>query len=132
MLSTSQTKKVEAEVEQAATAHLNAKDIDTALSHFTDDVLAVSNTSVFSSREELATDISEYYKILKSVNHSSWEDIHIHVINEKSATFSAKFSYGFTSVDGEITHLSGVWTALFVLDKGAWKIRLRHESFEQI
>lgn len=132
MLTTSQIVQIEAEVKQAATTHLNAKDIGTALSHFTDDMLAISNTTVFSSREELAADIGEYYKILKSVNYASWEDINIHVINENAATFTAKFSYGFTSMDGEITNLKGVWTALFILDKGTWKIRLRHESFEQV
>jgi len=132
MLPTSQILKIEAEIELAATTHLNAKDIDTALSHLTDDVLAISNTTVFSSREELAADIGKYYKILKNVNYATWEDIHINVINESAATFTAKFSYGFTSIDGEITDLKGVWTALFILDKGTWKIRLRHESFEQI
>ena len=71
-------------------------------------------------------------EILKSVNHAAWEDIHINVISEEAATFTAKFSYGFTSIDDDVTNLRGVWTALFILDQGAWKIRLRHESFEQI
>jgi ketosteroid isomerase-like protein len=132
MLSTSQKIKIQAEVEQAATAHLNTKDLNTALSHFTDDILAVSNINIFSSRESLAADIGEYYKILKKVNYAYWEDVHIHVINERAATFTANFSYGFTSMDDKVTDLKGVWTALFVLDKGIWKIRLRHESFERI
>ena len=132
MLPTSQIIRIKVEVEEAATTHLHAKDIDTALSHYTDDILAISNTTVCSSREELAADIGEYYKILKTVNHASWKDINIHVINENAATFSATFSYGFTSMDGEIANLKGVWTALFIRDKGIWKIRLRHESFEQI
>ena len=132
MLSTIQIIKIEAEIEQAATEHLNAKDIEAALSHYTDDVRAVSNNNIFTSRESLATDIGEYYKILKKVNYASWEDVHINVINESTATFSAKFCYGFTSMDDKITNLKGVWTALFILDNGIWKIRLRHESFEQI
>ena len=132
MISTSQIMKIKAEVEQAATTHLNTKDLNLALSHFTEDVVAVSNLTFFSSRESLTTDIGEYYKILKEVNYASWEDVHIHVINESAATFTAKFNYGFTSMDGEITDLKGVWTALFTLDEGIWKIRLRHESFEQI
>jgi ketosteroid isomerase-like protein len=132
MISTSQIIKIKTEVEQAATTHLNAKDVETALSHYTDDVLAVSNFKLFPSRESLAADIGEYYKILKKVNYASWGDVHIHVINESAATFTAKFSYGFTSVNDNINDLKGVWTALFILDKGIWKIRLRHESFEQI
>ena len=124
--------KIEAEVELAATTHLNAKDKTTALSHFTDDVFAISNTRVFSSHEELAAEIDGYYKNLKSVNHAAWEDIHIKVINEKAATFTAKFNYRFTRIEDEVTNLRGVWTALFILDRGAWKIRLPHESFEQI
>lgn len=132
MLSRNLQMKVEAEVTLAATTHLNAQDKHTALSHFTDDIIAISNTRVFASRAELASEIDEYYKILKHVNHAAWEDIHIHVINEQAATFSAKFNYEFTSIDDKVTRLRGVWTALFVLDQGQWKIRLRHESFEQI
>jgi ketosteroid isomerase-like protein len=132
MLSIRQIARIQAEVEQAATKHLNTKDVDTALSHFTDDVLAVSNVKLFPSRESLAAEVGEYYKTLKKVNYASWEDIHIHVINESTATFTAKFSYGFTSTDDQITDLKGVWTALFILEKGIWKIRLRHETFEQV
>lgn len=131
MLSTNQINKIKAEVEVAANTHLNSKDVDTVLSHFTDDVLAISNTKLFYSRESLAADIGEYYKILKKVNYASWEEIHINVINKCAATFTAKFIYGFTSMDDKIAQLKGVWTALFILDKGIWKIRLRHESFEQ-
>ena len=132
MLPSSQIMKLKTEIEQAAILHLNAKDIDTALRHYTDDMVAISNTTVFSSREELAAELSEFYSILKSVDHASWEDINIHVINASAATFTAKFNYGFTSKNGEQTDLRGVWTALFILDKGKWRIRLRHESFEEI
>ena len=132
MLSKSQKMRIKAEVEQAATRHLNAKDLDTALSHYTDDAYAVSNITIFPSLESLSAEVSEYYKILKKINYASWEDIHIQVLNESAATFTAKFRYGFTSNDDEITDLKGVWTALFIFAKGVWKIRLRHESFEQI
>ena len=132
MLSESQIKQIENEVEQAATRHLNAKDLETATGHFTDDILAVSNERLFSSREVLIKDIEEYYGILKKVNYASWEDIHIRVINEGAATFTAKFKYGFTDMDDRTINLRGVWTALYVLDEGNWKIRLRHESFEEI
>ena len=132
MLPSSQVMKIKAEIEKAATLHLNAVDIDTALSHYADDMIAISNTKVFSSREELADELSEYYNILKSVNHASWEDINLHIISANAATFTAKFKYGFTRKDGKHTDLRGVWTALFILDKGTWKIRLRHESFGEI
>jgi ketosteroid isomerase-like protein len=132
MLPPNQVIKLKAEIEKAATLHLNAIDIDAALSHYTDDMVAISNTKVFSSREELAAELSGYYSILKRVNHASWEDINIQIISQNAATFTAKFNYGFTSKDGEHTDLKGVWTALFILDKGRWKIRLRHESFGEL
>ena len=132
MLTMNQITRIKTEVEKAATQHLNTKDVDTALSHFTDDVIAVSNVNLFPSRESLAAEIGEYYKILKKVNHASWKDVRIHVINESAATFTAKFNYGFTSINDQITDLEGVWTALFILDKGNWRIRLRHETFEQV
>lgn len=132
MLSTRQIAQISSDVKQAATMHLHAKDADAALKNFADDALAVSNTKVFSSRESLAADIREYYRMLKTVRYASFEDVHIHVISDGAATFTARFRYGFISTDGSITELRGVWTALYVLDEETWKIRLRHESFEQI
>ena len=67
MLSANQIMKIESEVKGVATRHLNVKDINTALSHYTDDAIAISNTKVFPNREELAAEIGEYYKILKCV-----------------------------------------------------------------
>ncbi|MGD2118242.1 MAG: nuclear transport factor 2 family protein [Chromatiales bacterium] len=131
MLDEDRIKQIEAEVEQAATAHLNARDFETALNHFTEDVVAVSNTAVFSGREALSVDVAEYYRILKKVNHAAWQDVHIHVITENAASFTAKFSYGFTDVEDKVIELEGVWTALFERIEGDWKMRLRHESFEQ-
>ncbi|MGB6033636.1 MAG: nuclear transport factor 2 family protein, partial [Bacteroidota bacterium] len=126
MLSVSKIEGIKAEIHRAATAHLDARDAETALSHFTDDVVAVSNTEVFPSRESLAANVREYYGDLKEVNYASWKDVHIYVVSERAATFTAKFVYGFTSMDDKITDLKGVWTALFVIDQGSWKIRLRH------
>ena len=68
MLSMSHIKRIQAEVEQAATRHLNTEDLDTALGHFTDDVLAVSNVQLFISRASLAAAIGEYYRSLKTVS----------------------------------------------------------------
>lgn len=132
MLSTNRIIEIQEQVKQAAESHLNARDPDTALSHFTYDALAVSNTTLFSTRESLAADIVEYYKILKKVNYAAWEDVHIQVIDEQAATFTARFRYGFTDVNDQLSELKGVWTALFVLEEGCWKIRLRHESFEPL
>ena len=132
MLTTKQINQIKAEIEQVATEHLNTSDIDTALSHFTNDIYAVSNTDVFPSRAELATHITGYYNLLKQVNYASWEDISIHVIDHKAATFSAKFRYDFTSTNSEQVKLKGVWTALYIREQSIWKIRLRHESFKQL
>jgi ketosteroid isomerase-like protein len=128
-LSKNQLARIRAEVKQAAIDHLNAKDADAALSHFTEDIIAVSNERLFPSFEELAKDVLSYYEILEEVNLAVWEDIHIRIIDSNAAVFTAKFRYSFTSKDKTRTDLQGIWTALFVKDKGNWKIRVRHESF---
>lgn len=128
-LSESQIVQIRADVKQAAIDHLNTKDADTALSHFSDDIIAVSNDKLFPSFEALAEDVRAYYEILKEVNLAAWDEIHIRVINTNAAVFTAKFRYGFTSKDNNRTDLQGVWTALYVKDKSTWKIRVRHESF---
>ena len=128
-LSKSQIDQIKADVKQAAIEHLNTKDAETALSHFMDDVIAVSNDKFFRSFEALAKDVRAYYEILEEVNFAAWDDIHIRIIDPNAAVFTAKFKYGFTSKDYTRTDLQGIWTALYVRDKGNWKIRVRHESF---
>lgn len=128
-LSNNQLAQIKAEVKQAAVEHLNTKDATTAISHFTDDVIAVSNVKLFPSLEMLAEDIKAYYKILKEVNLAVWDDMHINVINSNTTLVTATFRYSFTSTDDEKTDLQGVWTALYVRSNGSWKIRVRHESF---
>ena len=128
-LSGSQAAQIEGEIRQAAIDHLNAKDSATALSHFTDDVIAVSNDTLFPSFEKLAEDVKAYYDILKEVNLAVWDEMHINIINTDAAIVTAKFRYSFTSTNNEKTDLQGVWTALYVRSNGSWKIRVRHESF---
>jgi len=127
-LAESQIAQIKAEVKQAAIEHLNAKDAATALSHYTEDAMAVSNDTLYPSFEKLAEDIKAYYDILKEVNLAVWDNMYINVINTDAALVTAKFRYSFTSTNNEKTDLQGVWTALYVRSNGSWKIRVRHES----
>ena len=122
---------IKAHIQQAAIDHLSSKTAEEALSHFTRDIVAVSNERLFSSYKELEQDVMEYYKILKKINYAKWSDINILIINNDAATFTTKFNYSFTSVNDEVTNLKGIWTALFVRESGDWKIRLRHETFSE-
>jgi ketosteroid isomerase-like protein len=124
--------QIEAEVKQAAIDHLHAQDAETALSHFTDNVIAVSNTQLFRNLEALSEDIKAYYDILKEVNHAVWDEMHINVINKDTAVLTAKFFYSFTDTNDEKTDLQGVWTAVYVRKDDGWKICTRHESFDAI
>lgn len=128
-LSDEQLALIRAEIDKAATDHLHARDADTAMSHFADDVVAISNLRIFPSRQALAEDVRAFYDILQEVNEVVWNDAHIAVVDEHTATFTAKFRYAFTNKDYEMTNLEGVWTALFVRLEGNWKIRVRHETF---
>lgn len=124
-----QVARIKTEVEQAAIDHLNTKDAETALSHFAEDIIAVSNDRLFPSFESLAEDVRAYYEILEEVNLAVWDEIYIRVINTNAAVFTAKFRFSFTSKANTRTDLRGIWTALYVKDKSNWKIRVRHESF---
>ena len=121
--------QIKTEVKQAAIDHLHAKDAQTALSHFTDDVIAVSNTQLFPNLEALAEDVKAYYNILKEVNRAVWDEMHINVINKDTAVLTAKFFYSFTDTNDEKTDLQGVWTAVYVRRDECWKICVRNESF---
>jgi ketosteroid isomerase-like protein len=129
-LSENQITQIKAEVKQAAIDHLNVTDTQTARSHFTDDVIAVSNTQIFPNLEALTEDVKAYYNILKEVNLAVWDEMHINVINKDTAVVTAKFRYSFTDTKNEKTNLQGVWTAVYVRKEDGWKICVRHESFE--
>lgn len=124
--------KIKKEIKKAAIDHLNCLTAEKALSHFTKDIIAVSNDRLFASYDELKKDVQDYYNILKKVNYTEWSDIHILIINDDAATFTAKFKYSFTSIDDEKTNLEGIWTALFVRESKEWRIRMRHESFSEV
>lgn len=129
LLSESRVAQIKAEIEQAAIEHLNTKDVETALGHFADDIIAVSNDRLFPSFESLEEDVRAYYEILKEVNLAAWDEIYIRVISTNAAVFTAKFRYSFTSHHNARMDLKGIWTALYVKNESSWKIRVRHESF---
>ena len=128
-LTKTQCDQIKTEVKQAAIDHLNAKDATTALSHFTENVIAVSNVKIFHTFEALAEDVKAYYNILKEVNLAVWDEMTIKVINIDAALVTAKFRYSFTDTNNEKTYLQGVWTALYIRQNEDWKIEVRHESF---
>ncbi|MFC2084696.1 hypothetical protein ACFLS9_06540 [Bacteroidota bacterium] len=127
-----QIKQIKDQVKQAAYDHLHTIETNKALSHFTEDVIAISNDTLFPSYEALAEDVGAFYKILKEVNLASWDDMYINIIDVNVASVTAKFRYSFTSIDNERTDLKGIWTAIYVLRRGKWKICLKHETFIQL
>jgi len=131
-LSRSEIARIKAEVKQAAIDHLNAREAETALSHFTEDVIAVSNTQLFPSLEALAEDVHAYYKNLKEVDLAVWDEMHIKVINKDTAIVTARFRYSFTNIEDQRIDLQGVWTSMYVRRADNWRISLRHESFETL
>lgn len=65
-----QASAIEAEIQRAAEDHLQARDASTAMSYYTDDVIAVSNNKLFPSYKRLAEDVRSYYEILKRVDYA--------------------------------------------------------------
>lgn len=122
-------KRIGGEVVRAATEHLESKNAKTALSHFTRDVVAVTNNRLLTSVEELTVIVRGYYDILKEINHALWNNMIIHILNKDSALVTAEFIYCFTDHENVRTDLKGIWTSLYVRQEDGWKIMLRHESF---
>ena len=83
--------KIQAEVKQAAIDHLQAEDARTALGHFTDDAIAVSNTTLFPTVHDVAKDVHACYDILKSVYLAVWDDLFVKVISQDAALVTAAF-----------------------------------------
>ena len=104
-ISVNSVSRIRAEIERAATEHLNSTDAGTALGHIADDVVAVTNMTLFSSEAAFASDVRDYFASLRTVNHASWADVQILVISETVATFTARFRYGYTDNNGETFEL---------------------------
>ena len=85
MLDENKIKSIKNEIEQIAIEHLNARDADTALDHYSNDVIAVSNLDVFPSKKHLSSHVINYYSSLKNVGYAKWEDTLINVISEEVA-----------------------------------------------
>ncbi len=132
MLPDNQISRIKEEIERLAEDHLKAGDAASALSHYSENVTAVSNQKIYSSFEALAVDIKSYYSILKKVDLAVWDKIFIDVINVDTVLFTAQFRYSFTDNNNKKTNLKGIWTALFIRHKSCWKIRMRHESFDTV
>jgi ketosteroid isomerase-like protein len=126
-----QIDRIKNKVNQAAMDHLTAGDAVTALSHYNSDVIAVSNDKIIYSFEPLEKDVRAYYDSLREVHLAVWDEMHITVINLETALVNARYRYSFTDKAGKRTDLKGVWTGLYVLGDGGWKIRMRHETFTQ-
>ena len=131
-LTETQLDQIKAEVKQAAIDHLHTKDALTALSHYTENAIAASNTTLYSSVSELAKDIHAYYETLKEVNLAVWDEMHIQVIDTDAVLVTATFRYSFTNTNNTKADLKGVWTALYIRRDGHWKIQVRHESFASV
>ncbi len=128
-LSTKPFAEIEAEVKQAALDHLNAKDAATALSHYTEDAIVVSNGFLYPSFQTFAEHVKKFYGSLSRINLAVWDDMHINILSADVVIFTAKFRWSSTDTTGVNTDLQGVWTALFIPDNSCWKISMRHESF---
>lgn len=128
-METNKIEKLKAEVQQAATEHLNAGDADTALSYYSKNAAIVSNGYLYPAFQLFSEHVREFYASLRKVDLAVWEDIHIPIINAGAGIFTAKFRWRSTDTKGEMLNLQGVWSAMFVREKDCWKINTRHESF---
>jgi ketosteroid isomerase-like protein len=130
MLTPRQMDYIKSAVTAAADAYLYAADAETVLDLYTADAWAVTNETVFPNRAALAEDIRTYFDQVLRIDEAAWDDVRVHIMDATAATFTARLRYGYTDRNGESHRLTGAWTALFVRDNGAWKIRLRNESLE--
>ena len=115
---------------KAATDHLNAPDADTALSHYKPDATIISNGILYETFELFEKDTRDFYRSLEEVKLAVWDNIRIQVINSELVLFTASVQWSSVDKLGSVLELKGIWSAVYCLEEGKWKILLRHESFE--
>jgi len=115
---------------KAATDHLNAPDADTALSHYKPDATIISNGILYETFELFEKDTRDFYRSLEEVKLAVWDNIRIQVINSELVLFTASVQWSSVDKLGSVLELKGIWSAVYCLEEGKWKILFRHESFE--
>ena len=129
-LTASEINLIKKAVRKAASDHLNAPDADTALSHYMQDTTIVSNGMLYETFELFEKDTRDFFNSMEEVKLAVWDNMRIQVFNPELALFNA--SVRWISVDkvGSVLNLKGIWSAIYCLEEGDWKILFRHESFE--
>jgi ketosteroid isomerase-like protein len=118
-------------IKQAALDHLNARDAETALSHYTIDAIVITNGHWFESYKSFEKDVREFFSSLREVKLANWDKIRIKVVSSKICVFSGLVHWSSVDKTGEVLSLKGTWSAVYALEEGQWKILLRHESYEE-
>jgi ketosteroid isomerase-like protein len=129
-LTASEINLIKKAVRKAASDHLNAPDADTALSHYMQDTTIVSNGMLYETFELFEKDTRDFYNSLKEVKLAVWESIRIEVFSSDLALFNASILWESVDKVGSVLNLKGIWSAIYCLEEGDWKILFRHESFE--
>ena len=129
-LTASEINTIKNAVIKAATDHLNASDADTALSHYKPDATIISNGMLYETFELFEKDARDFYNSLKEVKRAVWDNIQVQVVNPELALFTASVRWSSVDKFGSVLELKGIWSAVYCLAEGKWKILLRHESFE--
>jgi ketosteroid isomerase-like protein len=130
-LSDDKIEEIKKAIMQAALEHLNARDAETALRHYTSDAIVITNGHWFESSKAFEEDVRKFFRSLKEVKLAVWERIRIHVLSSQIGTFSALVRWSSVDNGGEILSLKGTWSAVYGLQNGRWRILLRHESYEE-
>jgi len=123
-------RRIEIAIRKAATDHLNAQDAHTALSHYKPDASIISNGMQYETFELFEKDTRDFYASLKEVKLAVWNNIRIEIFSAELALFNASVRWKSVDKVGSVLNLKGIWSAIYCLEKGNWKILFRHESFE--
>jgi len=129
-LTASEISSIKNAVRKAVTNHLNAPDADTALSHYMPDATIVSNGMLYETFELFEKDTHDFYNSLKEIKLAVWDNIRIEVFSADLALFNASVRWKSVDKAGSVLNLKGIWSAIYCLEKGDWKILFRHESFK--
>ena len=120
---------IEQAVKRAAWEHLRAPDAETALGYYDADAVVVCDGRWYESFEAFAEDAREFYRTLRDVHVAAWDRVHVEVLADGAAVFTATVRWESTDTSGVRTELAGVWTAIWVRTASGWRITARHESF---
>lgn len=122
--------KISEEVKQTATGLVTAAlqgDAERVLSFYDGAAVIVEQGQIRASMDEVKQSVRAFYQH-NQVLENALEEMRVQVLSSEAAVLTCYFRFASADAAGQKQQMKGAWTAVFVRQKGEWKVVAAHQS----